>query len=161
MKIDPDSPQVRFPPPLVFIGALILGVAVEATDLLPARVDGLGLAAAIRIPLGIAITAAGFSLILITAGLFRRAGTNPPPWMPTTTLVFAGPYRWSRNPMYLGMAIAHIGFAVTLNSLVALVLLPLVLVWLQTQVIAREERYLEAKFDGDYLAYKARVRRWL
>ena len=161
MKIDPDSAQVRFPPPLAFIGALILGVAVEAADLLPARLDGLGIAAGLRIPVGIAIAAAGFVLIMTTAGLFRRAGTNPPPWMPTTTLVFSGPYRWSRNPMYLGMAIMHIGLAVALDSLVALLLLPLVLLWLRTQVIAREERYLEAKFDGDYLAYKARVRRWL
>jgi protein-S-isoprenylcysteine O-methyltransferase Ste14 len=161
MQIDPDSPQVRFPPPLAFLGALVLGVAVETANLLPARVDGLGLDTGIGLPLGGTVAAAGLLLVGVTAGLFLRAGTNPPPWLPTTSLVFAGPYRWSRNPMYLGMAITYVGLAIALDSLVALFLLPFVLLWIQTQVIAREERYLERKFGDSYRSYQARVRRWL
>lgn len=161
MKIDPDSPQIRFPPPLAFLGALVIGVAIEAADVLPARLKGLGLEAGLRWPIGAVIAASGLLLVAVTAGLFRRAGTNPPPWLPTTSLVLSGPYRWSRNPMYLGMAITYIGLALALDSLIALLLLPIVIVWLRTRVIAREERYLEGKFGDDYLHYKTRVRRWL
>lgn len=161
MKIDPDSPQVRFPPPLAFIGALLLGIGIEAADLLPARLDGLGIDLGLRLPLGAVIAAAGLILIAITAGLFHRAGTNPPPWMPTTSLVLSGPYRWSRNPMYLGMIALYVGLAIALDSLIALILLPFVILWLRTQVIALEEQYLETKFGDGYREYKARVRRWV
>ena len=63
--------------------------------------------------------------------------------------------------MYLGMALIHAGLAFAFDGPIALLLLPLVLIIIRTQVIAREERYLEAKFGDEYLGYKARVRRWL
>jgi protein-S-isoprenylcysteine O-methyltransferase Ste14 len=88
-------------------------------------------------------------------------GTNVQPSQPSTSLVSTGLYRISRNPMYLGMALLYAGLALLLESIVALILLPVVLVIIQTQVIVREERYLEARFGDDYVAYKGRVRRWL
>ena len=77
------------------------------------------------------------------------------------TIVTEGVYRWTRNPMYLGMALIYLGFALLLDSLVALILIfPLVFV-IQKEVIEREERYMEAKFGDAYRDYKARVRRWI
>jgi protein-S-isoprenylcysteine O-methyltransferase Ste14 len=68
---------------------------------------------------------------------------------------------WTGNPMYLGMALIYAGLAIGADGPIAFALLPLVLIVIQTQVIAREERYLEAKFGEDYRRYKANVRRWL
>ena len=81
--------------------------------------------------------------------------------VPLNVIATTGPYRWTRNPMYLGMALIYAGLAIGVDGPIAFALLPLVLIAIQTQVIAREERYLEAKFGGDYRRYKAEVRRWL
>jgi protein-S-isoprenylcysteine O-methyltransferase Ste14 len=92
---------------------------------------------------------------------FRRAGTTPNPTQPTTALVVRGPYRFTRNPMYLSLAALYLGGALRLNSLWPLVLFPVVITLIEWRVIAREERYLEAKFGDAYRAYKAGVRRWI
>jgi protein-S-isoprenylcysteine O-methyltransferase Ste14 len=92
---------------------------------------------------------------------FRAAGTSPDPHEPTTTIATAGPYRFTRNPMYLGMTLILGGLAFLGNALWPLVAVVPVVWWIQTQVIAKEEAYLEAKFGAEYLALKARVRRWL
>jgi protein-S-isoprenylcysteine O-methyltransferase Ste14 len=84
--------------------------------------------------------------------LFRRAGTTPNP---------TRPYRFTRNPMYLGLALLQVGLAMVTNALWPLLTLPLVMVAVRRLVIDREERYLETKFGEEYRAYKARVRRWL
>ncbi len=91
----------------------------------------------------------------------HRAHTSPKPWLPTTTLVVGGPFRFTRNPLYLGMTLFYIGVAILAQALWAFVLLPFVLMIVQRGVIEREERYLERKFGTDYLRYKQRVRRWL
>ena len=150
-----DTAGVRFPPPLVYAGGLLAGWLIGR--LWPASAfdaRGWWLAA---IPIG----AAGLALIVAALGLFRRAGTDPLPMRPTTTLVFAGPYRFTRNPMYLGMALVYVAAAILLDLPWAFLLLPLVLLVIRTQVIAKEERYLESKFGDAYRAYRARVRRWL
>jgi protein-S-isoprenylcysteine O-methyltransferase Ste14 len=90
-----------------------------------------------------------------------RAGTTPNPYQPTTALVTGGPYRITRNPMYVGFTAWYIGLAIALNMLWPLLLLPLALVLMTMGVIVREEAYLTAKFGEDYRAYRARVRRWL
>jgi protein-S-isoprenylcysteine O-methyltransferase Ste14 len=91
----------------------------------------------------------------------RRARTSVNPYRPTTVLLTEGPFRVSRNPMYLGMAVQYVGLALLFNSLWAMVLLPLALVIVHLSVIKREERYLERKFGEEYRAYKAKVRRWI
>jgi protein-S-isoprenylcysteine O-methyltransferase Ste14 len=80
---------------------------------------------------------------------------------PTTALVTSGPYRFTRNPMYLGMSFLYIAFAFAFGVIWALAFLPAVIVMVDRFVIAREEPYLEQKFGQSYRAYKARVRRWL
>jgi protein-S-isoprenylcysteine O-methyltransferase Ste14 len=91
----------------------------------------------------------------------RRAGTNIRPDQPTLALVTDGAFRFSRNPLYLAAAGLYVGVALLVHALWPLVLLIPMLAVLQWGVVAREERYLEAKFGDAYRAYKARVRRWL
>jgi protein-S-isoprenylcysteine O-methyltransferase Ste14 len=157
MKIEEDSPQVRFPPPLVYAGMLMLGLGLG-------RLLGdppIGLDIKVASIAGMILAIAGLSLIFAALLRFRRAGTNPEPWRQTTAFVASGVYRWTRNPMYLGMALIFAGLALIFDSLATIMLLPFVVILIDRQVIAREERYLEAKFGEDYRAYKDKVRRWL
>ena len=157
MKHAIDGANVRFPPPLIYVAGLAVGVAVERVLNLP----GLGLQAVIRNAVGAVLDVVGFLVMFAGAGLFLRRRTAILPFKPASSLVTSGILRWTRNPMYLGMAIFYVGLAVILNSMAALVLLPVVLAIVQTQVIAREEAYLERAFGQEYVAYKTRVGRWL
>ena len=82
---------------------------------------------------------AGLLVSFAGAGVFRRLGTAIIPYKPATRLVTSGIYRWTRNPMYLGMALIYLGVTTFFNSLSSLVLLPLVIATVQTQVIARRK----------------------
>jgi protein-S-isoprenylcysteine O-methyltransferase Ste14 len=156
MAVEPDNAGVRFPPPFVYLGALLLGLVAER--LLPLHtfaIDWRYLAAT-----GGLLFVFGGALMFAAASLFRQLGTNVPPSQPTTLLATTGLYRWTRNPMYLGMAVVYSGLAIAFDAPIALSLLPFVLIAIRTQVITREETYLEAKFGDDYRCYKAKVRRW-
>lgn len=157
MATDRDSAGVRFPPPFIYLGALLLGMAAERF----VQPSSFGISQWWLIAAGALFFGAGTAVMVAAASLFRRLGTNAPPTRPTTLIVMTGPYRWTRNPMYLAMALIYVGLAIGFDAPIALALLPLVLIAIQTQVIAREERYLEAKFGDDYRRYKAAVRRWL
>ncbi|NTH80778.1 isoprenylcysteine carboxylmethyltransferase family protein [Agrobacterium rhizogenes] len=157
MAVEPDSAGVRFPPPLIYLGALLLGLLAERF----VSLRSFGIDWRLLATTGVLLFVAGVAMMLAAAGLFRRLGTNAPPTQPTTLIVTTGPYRWTRNPMYLAMALIYAGLAIGFNGPIALALLPLVLIIIQTQVIAREERYLEAKFGDEYRRYKVEVRRWL
>lgn len=152
-----DGANVRFPPPLIYVAGLALGIAAERLLNLPT----LGLPISIRSIAGAVLDAIGFLVMFAGAGLFLRRRTAILPFKPASSLVTSGILGWTRNPMYLGMAIFYVGLAVILNSLAAIILLPLVLAVVQKQVIAREEAYLERAFGQEYLAYKDRVGRWL
>src|SRR6266550_8056161 len=145
MAIEPDSAGVRFPPPLIYLGALLLGLAAERFVTL----RSFGIDPRLLVATGALLFVAGAAIMLAAAGLFRRLGTNIPPSQPTTLIATTGPYRWTRNPMYLGMALIYAGLAIGFDGPMAFAMLPLVLIAIQTQVIAREERYLEAKFGED------------
>ena len=110
-----------------------------------------------------AVVGVGLWLALDGAAMlfFRRAGTSMLPMNPTTALVTKGPYRFTRNPMYLGMAFLYIAFALAFGVIWALILLPLVIVAVDQLVIALEEAYLVSNFGQPYCDYMARVRRWL
>jgi protein-S-isoprenylcysteine O-methyltransferase Ste14 len=152
-----DTPNVIVLPPLIFLASLALAALLEATlpfALLPLpRVFGYGL--------GALLVLAGLILLLLGARRFNAAGTNIPPTLPATALVVTGPYRWSRNPLYLAMIVMYVGLGIAALSLWALLLaVPLILL-LNYGVIIREEAYLERKFGAEYRAYRARVRRWI
>jgi protein-S-isoprenylcysteine O-methyltransferase Ste14 len=111
--------------------------------------------------LGFVPVAIGVTLALSGARLFRRAGTAIEPWGTPSALVVEGPYRFSRNPMYLGLALSLLGLAVWLGTLTPFLVIPL-FVWLITVLFIRpEEQRLEDRFGSRYLAYKARVHRWV
>jgi protein-S-isoprenylcysteine O-methyltransferase Ste14 len=157
MSDSAEHANVRFPPPLLYFGPLLLGWLLGWL----LGIGGWKNYRSLSLYVGGVLALAGIILILWAAGLFRRAGTNVRPWEPASALVVTGPYRKTRNPMYLGMTLLYFGLAVLLHSIVALLLLVAVLVVMQTQVIAREESYLEARFGDDYREYKKRVRRWI
>ncbi len=92
---------------------------------------------------------------------FRRAGTPIPTTQPTRVLVLTGPYRYSRNPVYLAMTVLYVSLALAFGGAATLLLLAPLLLVVRYGVIAREERYLERKFGDDYRAYKSHVRRWI
>ena len=150
-----DNPGVIAPPPLIYAGALAIGLLANVLypiSFLPrtvARVSGLPLIFG-----GLAIGLLGFHEM-------RRAETNVDPYKPATAIVTEGPYRFTRNPLYLCLTLVYAGISALANALWGILLLPLVLLVMRRGVIEREERYLERKFGGEYLNYKARVRRWI
>ena len=148
---------VKFPPPAIYAlglaGGFLLGRRWPAS-VWPAHDIEVRLLGVLLFVLGLGIGA----WAVLT---FRAAGTSPNPMRPTATLAFGGPYRLTRNPMYLGLAFASAGFALFWNALWPLLSVPVAMALLSRFVIAREERYLEAKFGEDYVRYKVRVRRWL
>jgi len=157
-KSDPnnlDHADVRIPPPLIYVAGFVLGLALErflpvlVLPKIPSRV-----AAVLCIALGVTIA-------VWSVGLFHRERTSFVPIKPTTTLVIYGPYRFTRNPMYLGLVCVYLGIALWFGIFWALILLPAVMALIRRYVIIREEQYLERKFGGEYLKYKADVRRWI
>jgi protein-S-isoprenylcysteine O-methyltransferase Ste14 len=152
---DRDNPGVIAPPPLIYAGALAAGLLANRLypiSFLPRPVSrALGWSAVLA---GLAIGFLGFREM-------KRAETNVDPYKPTTAIVEAGPYRYTRNPLYVGMTLIYAGFTARANALPAALVLPAALAVMRRGVIEREERYLERKFGDEYLQYKARVRRWL
>ena len=151
---NPGTAGVIAPPPVIYLASLGLGFAFEA--LMPGA-EFPGWAQWI----GAVVIVAGVALMISFELAFRRAGTDTNPYRPSSALTTDGPYRFSRNPGYLGMAITYIGITLASEALWALVmLLPATLV-IQCGVIAREERYLERLFGEEYLSYKRNIRRWI
>lgn len=152
-----DNPGVIAPPPLLFLGALALGLALDFG--LFRTPTGLPRPARLGVAFVLASAAAG--LLAGALRRFRRTGTAVEPWRPSTALVTEGVYRFTRNPIYLALALLHLGSALAFDSALALASLPFALAAVQAGVVAREERYLEGKFGDEYRRYKASVRRWL
>jgi protein-S-isoprenylcysteine O-methyltransferase Ste14 len=150
-----DKSGSRIPPPAIYFAGFLIGVATELAWPIGALPSALALAA------GLIGGALWLALDVSAMMLFQRAGTGVAPTKPTTGLVTYGPCRITRNPMYVGMAFLYVGLALALGVIWSLAFLPVVLLIVDRLVIAREERYLEAKFGEEYREYKRRVRRWL
>jgi protein-S-isoprenylcysteine O-methyltransferase Ste14 len=155
---DERGPGVRFPPPFVFVGGFLAAWLLDI--LLGFEVDGEG-AGSIQIGLGVAAIAVGGALMFWGLTTFARARTPIIPDRPARQLVVTGPYRLSRNPMYLGLGALYSGLALILNMAWPLVLLPVVLLTLTAVVIVHEERHLRDAFGSEYDEYCRRVRRWM
>ena len=145
-------------PPIIFGGALLLGIV--AGWLQPFAVFPADWSISLAIA-GAACFAAGFALLATAVRLFARAGTPAPPNRPTKLIVAGGIYRFTRNPMYAGMALMLAGLGLAFNSAWLLLLVPVGIYAVTKLAIEREEAYLSARFGADYLAYKSQVRRWL
>ena len=153
----PDVPGVLILPRFLYLGFLVAGAGLQV--LWPAALVSTSFP--LRVGLGVAVGLLGALIALSGRLQLRRAGTEPPPNRPATALVVDGPYRYTRNPLYLGMTLLYAGIALGANSAWILGLLVPLLIVLHYGVIFREEAYLERKFGDAYRAYKATVRRWL
>ena len=150
-----DNPGVVAPPPLIYAGTLAIGLLVHL--FFPVKFfPKVGATLIGRICTTIAGT-----LALSAFFEMRRAGTHVNPTQPATALVTQGPFRLTRNPLYLSLTLLYAGIAFMVNSLWAILLLPGALVVMRYGVIEREERYLERKFGDLYVSYKAKVGRWI
>jgi protein-S-isoprenylcysteine O-methyltransferase Ste14 len=150
-----DKAGVLAPPPLIYLGALIFGLILGRRfpiSFLPRK-----MARGIGWPL----LGGGVLLLGWFEWAMRQADTPTSPYKPAERIATEGPFRYSRNPGYLSMAMIYAGIASLANALWAILLLPVALLVIRRGVIEREERYLERKFDEEYLSYKARVRRWI
>lgn len=152
----PDHVQLPLQPPLYFLGYLLSAFVLQwivplayAPWILPLRVVGGVLVIAGLVLGGSAISA------------MRRAQTTPDPHQPTTALVTDGPYRLTRNPIYLGFLLDYVGFTLLDATLWGLLLSPFLIGTVGRQVIRLEETYLRGKFTAQYEDYFARVRRWV
>ena len=149
--------RVRFPPPLIFLGAILLGVLVQRKGVRLSLLFAPGL----RVAAGVLILACGVSLVLSARIWFTRTGQSPIPWKPTPELILRGPYRFTRNPMYVGVTLFVVGLGIATNNLwISLFAAPALLAVHFIAVLA-EERYLAEKFGEGYRSFLARVRRYV
>jgi protein-S-isoprenylcysteine O-methyltransferase Ste14 len=150
-----DSPGVIAFPPLLFLLTLLIGIGAHLCcpiSLTPRRPLQLA---------GAAIMLAAGGLALLAMREMRKSGTNINPTKPATAIVHAGPYRITRNPMYLALCMQNLGIGLLMCDLVPIALTAVLAIVLHFGVILREERYLEGKFGEVYLSYRRQVRRWI
>lgn len=153
--IAPDSPGVKLPPPLIFAAGFLLGVALQLLLRLPALAGGWTVAGGVTMAVG------GGALAGSAVILFRRSGTHLDPSKPARALVTTGPYRVTRNPIYLGFTLVYLAVALWTGSTGSLILLLVVLMVVDRTVVRREEAYLDRALGDDYRRYRQTVRRWL
>lgn len=160
----PSKPEAHDPddhagvigrPPIIYLGFLFAGWGIGKLWPLGLGLGDLG------IWIGAGLVVVAFAIVGTCANWFRKRGTTLPTHLPTTAIVTEGLFRYSRNPIYIGLSLAYLGLALLLDAGWALILLPVVLVLMNEGVVKREEAYLERKFGQSYLDYKAKVRRWL
>lgn len=149
-----ETAGIIAPAPAIYVLPLLLGILIDRwypLPILPAR-------AAAWIGAG----CAALGLIAVAAlRAFRRARTSALPWRPSTALVTDGPFRFTRNPIYLGFTLVYVGVSIAVNAAWPLLFLPVVIAVMSVGVIAREEAYLARVFGDAYRDYCARVRRWI
>ena len=155
-NVPEDRAAVRVFPPGVPLATILVGVVLQRvwpiSVVLPAARYWIG---------GIVVALSILGLGLRAVILFRRSGQDENPWKPTPEIVDRGPFRVTRNPMYLQMVIVCVGFSIILSNVWILLLTPACALVLQQFAILPEEAYLERKFGDSYRDYRKRVRRWL
>jgi len=154
------NPGVKFPPPLIFIGAFCLGLAVNRWLIATPLADAATTTQRLEV-LGSVITCSAFGLMFWGMITFARSGTAIIPHRAASRLVRNGPYRFTRNPMYLGMILAYLGGVMILNTWWPLLFLPMALAFLVRFVVRREEAYLTDAFGAEYHDYQQQVRRFI
>ncbi len=153
-----DTPGVIAPPPLIAAATVVLGLVLDW--LFPILALSKWLTFWPRVALGVVLIVAGGALALAAERMFKRVGTNVPPWKPSLALATGGIFARLRNPMYIGVALMLIGLGLALASdWILLLFVPSALV-LHYGVVLREERYLEKKFGDGYRRYMANVPRY-
>jgi protein-S-isoprenylcysteine O-methyltransferase Ste14 len=142
-------------PPRIFLASIVLGIVGHFFWPVPLLSPTIGIAA------GAMLVVAAIGLFVSATRAFKAAGTPVPGNQPATAIVKAGPYRFSRNPIYLAFVVFQLGLALLVNSLSLVITLLPALGLMAFVVIPREERYLMERFPVEYAAYRASVRRWV
>ena len=142
-------------PPLVYLVSLVTGALIQFARPLPF------LPGTLAVPLGVLLVVVAIALFSSSVAKFRSARTPVPARKPTTVIVRTGPYRFSRNPIYLAFSLFQLGIAIWANSLWLVATLVVAVALIHLVVIPKEEQYLERRFGAEYLDYKRSVRRWL
>ncbi|WP_373060932.1 isoprenylcysteine carboxylmethyltransferase family protein [Gemmatimonas sp.] len=150
------GPAVPFPPPLLFVGGVAMGVLLDLVLPLPAVIPD----ARWVVIVGLALVIVGLGCMFAGILTFKKFRTAVYPNRPALLVVDTGIYAYTRNPMYAGLTMAYLGGVLLTGVLWVGILLPVVLTLLVTQVIRREERHLHERFPDAYAAYCARVGRW-
>lgn len=156
MESQPEPLKLIAPPPVMYIVAYISGCVIHI--LLPAKIF---VTSYIHVVAGLLLFLVGIGLARWSFMTMRRNGTTGNPRQPSTALVTTGPFRISRNPVYLAMTGLYIGLSFIQNSVWPLLFLVPLLLMMEWGVIRREEKYLAAVFGEAYDAYRQRVRRWI
>lgn len=152
--------NVRFPPPAVYLAFILLGWSLSYAAALP--VPGpQPVTRYVSLAAGLAIFLAGLWLIVDASKLFRRTGQHPAPWKPSPELVLSGAYRFTRNPMYVGMTCIQAGLGLAVNNLWIALLAAFSLLTVHFLAVVPEENYLTDKFGDSYRSYLIKVRRYL
>ena len=149
-----DRPEVPIKPAWYFLMYFILGIGFDTlfpTNAFPEN---------IRFTLGAGLVLAGAILHSAATGRFRKAGASHATDKPARVLLTDGPYRFSRNPIYLGSLSLYLGLGVFFNNLWIFLLGAPLFITIQVVIVLREEDYLEGKFGEEYRAYRLGVRRW-
>lgn len=149
--------NVNFPPPLVFAAALVGGIVLRYT----VGATPVPIAPVLRLVCGLAVMALGFGLVLSARLHFLRTRQSPIPWKPTPALIFDGPYRFTRNPMYLGITLFLVGLGAASSVLWISILAVPALAIVHYLAVLPEERYLSEKFGAAYAGFVERVPRYL
>jgi protein-S-isoprenylcysteine O-methyltransferase Ste14 len=150
-----DKAGVVAPPPLIYLGVLAVGLLLNRRFPIGSLPRGITRGA------GWPLLGGGVLLLVWFERTMRKADTPTNPYKPSLRVATEGPFRYTRNPGYLSMAMIYAGIATIVNALWAILLLPVALLAIRRGVIEREEDYLERKFGEEYLRYKAQVRRWI
>lgn len=152
------GPGLPIAPPLIPLSALIIAILL---DWLPLRFMAEPLSFNLQVLAGVVLLAVGFWLDFSSVRLFFREGTNPMPTQPALKVVTTGPYRFTRNPMYLGMVAILLGLSLVFSLEWGVILTPIVWIVMDRVIVMREEAYLNRKFGAEYQALLMRTRRWL
>jgi protein-S-isoprenylcysteine O-methyltransferase Ste14 len=155
MASEHPGPDVVAPPPLLYAAPLVGGLLLDRLLPLPSLPRGLSR------PLGFATLAGGLALVGWAVRTMARAGAPIDVREAPTRLVTGGPFRHSRNPVYIGLAAIYAGIALLTRARWPLLFLPGVLATIDRGVVAREERFLRQGFGEEYIRYLGRVRRWI
>jgi protein-S-isoprenylcysteine O-methyltransferase Ste14 len=154
-SVRPDNPGVRLPPPVFYVAGFLIGLLIESRFPLPFFARPIGIA------VGLALAAGGILFIVTAIPTMLHGHGTLNTAAPSASLVTSGPYRVSRNPMYVGLVLLYGGLACVFAVVWALPLLIPLIIYTQFGVIAPEERYLDRTFGDTYRVYRKRVRRWL
>ena len=150
-----DNPGVIARPPLLYGAAVFVFLVLRWFWPMPI------LAHSVTFWPGLALLLLGLAIVMWGRRALRAAGTNMNPTLPTTAIVTSGPFRFSRNPLYMALTLLYLGLALAVNTWWGIVVLVPLLILMHRGVVLREERYLEAKFGDSYRQYCSKVRRYL